>query len=302
MICDKIYETIGNTPVVKVHGFDEENRAELYAKLEYFNPGGSVKDRIAYYIIRTMEEEGRLKKSDTLVEATSGNTGIGLSLVARSLGYKVVIVMPETMSEERKRLMKAYGAELILTDGKKGMAGAVAHAELLVKEKGYVAVRQFENQLNPKAHRETTALEIIKDFDDLDVFVAGIGTGGTISGTGEVLKDHYKNLKIIGVEPDSSAVLSGEKSGPHKIQGIGAGFVPKTLNEKIYDELVRVKNEDAYKYTVEIARTNGLLLGISSGAAFYAALEEAKKLGREKKVLFIAPDNGERYLSTGLYD
>ncbi len=302
MIYDKIYETIGNTPVVKVHGFDEENRAELYAKLEYFNPGGSVKDRIAYYIIRTMEEEGRLKKSDTLVEATSGNTGIGLSLVARSLGYKVVIVMPETMSEERKRLMKAYGAELILTDGKKGMAGAVAHAELLVKEKGYVAVRQFENQLNPKAHRETTALEIIKDFDDLDVFVAGIGTGGTISGTGEVLKDHYKNLKIIGVEPDSSAVLSGEKSGPHKIQGIGAGFVPKTLNERIYDELVRVKNEDAYKYTVEIARTNGLLLGISSGAAFYAALEEAKKLGREKKVLFIAPDNGERYLSTGLYD
>ena len=302
MIYDKIYETIGNTPVVKVHGFDEENRAELYAKLEYFNPGGSVKDRIAYYIIRTMEEEGSLNKSDTLVEATSGNTGIGLSLVARSLGYKVVIVMPETMSEERKRLMKAYGAELILTDGKKGMAGAVAHAELLVKEKGYVAVRQFENQLNPKAHRETTALEIIKDFDDLDVFVAGIGTGGTISGTGEVLKDHYKNLKIIGVEPDSSAVLSGEKSGPHKIQGIGAGFVPKTLNERIYDELVRVKNEDAYKYTVEIARTNGLLLGISSGAAFYAALEEAKKLGREKKVLVIAPDNGERYLSTGLYD
>lgn len=302
MIYDKIYETIGNTPVVKVHGFDEENRAELYAKLEYFNPGGSVKDRIAYYIIRTMEEEGRLKKSDTLVEATSGNTGIGLSLVARSLGYKVVIVMPETMSEERKRLMKAYGAELILTDGKKGMAGAVAQADLLVKEKGYIAVRQFENQLNPRAHRETTGPEIIEDFDDLDVFVAGIGTGGTISGTGEVLKDHYKNLKIIGVEPDSSAVLSGEKSGPHKIQGIGAGFVPKTLNEKIYDELVRVKNEEAYKYSVELARTNGLLVGISSGAAFYAALEEAKKLGRGKKVLFIAPDNGERYLSTGLYD
>ncbi len=302
MIYDKIYETIGNTPVVKVHGFDEENRAELYAKLEYFNPGGSVKDRIAYYIINTMEKEGRLKKTDTLVEATSGNTGIGITMVARSLGYEVVIVMPEAMSEERKRLMKAYGAKLILTEGSLGMAGAVAHADKLVKDKGYIPIHQFENMLNPKAHRETTALEIIDDFDHLDAFVAGIGTGGTISGTGEVLKDHYKDIRIVGVEPDSSAVLSGEKSGPHKIQGIGAGFIPKTLNEKIYDELVRVKNEDAYSYTVEIARTNGLLLGISSGAAFYAALEEARKLGRGKKVLFLAPDNGERYLSTGLYD
>lgn len=301
MIYENILETIGSTPVVKIHGYDEENRAEVYAKVEFFNPGGSVKDRIALNMVESMERDGLLKVGDTIVEPTSGNTGIGIAMVAAQKGYKAVFVMPETMSVERRKLLLAYGAELVLTDGAKGMSGAIAKAKELVEEKGYIIMSQFENGYNPEAHVKTTAKEIVNDFAELDAFVAGVGTGGTITGTGVALKETYENIKIVAVEPESSPVMSGGSSGPHKIQGIGAGFIPDVLDMGVVDEIIKISNEDALSGAREIAVTNGLLLGISSGAALTAALEVARELGAGKKVLFIAPDNGERYLSTELY-
>lgn len=302
MIFDTIVNTIGNTPVVKIHGFEEENRAEIYAKLEFFNPGGSVKDRIGKTMLLEMEKRGELKPGMTIVEPTSGNTGIGLAMTAAARGYRAVFVMPETMSNERKLLLKAFGAELVLTPGAKGMKGAIEEAKRLEMEEGYVMMKQFDNPDNVKAHVEGTALEILNDLPDLDAFVAGVGTGGTLTGNAKVLKEHNKDILIFAVEPSASAVLSGEQAGPHKIQGIGAGFIPSVMDTNLVNRVLKIENEEAYQYAVEIAQTQGILLGISGGAALLGAIKVAKELGVGKKVLFIAPDNGERYLSTGLYE
>ena len=303
MIFSNTIELIGNTPIVKVNFLSEDdNIADVYVKLEKYNPGGSIKDRAALGMIEKAEKLGKLKKGDTIVEPTSGNTGIGLAMVGRLKGYKVVIVMPNTMSKERRDLIKAYGAELILTDGTKGMKGAIEEGERLVKEKGYFMPQQFTNEANPEKHYETTANEIIKDIPDLDAFVAGVGTGGTISGVGKKLKELKNDIKIVAVEPDKSKVISGGEPGPHSIQGIGAGFIPEIYDEKVVDEVFPVKDEDAIKYAREFAFKQAILIGISSGAALYAAIEVAKKLGKGKKVLAIAPDGGEKYISMGLYD
>lgn len=301
-----ITEVIGNTPLVKLNKIVPEDSAEIYVKLEYQNPGSSVKDRIAISMIETAEKEGILKPGATIVEPTSGNTGIGLALVAAAKGYKAILVMPETMSIERRNLLRAYGAELVLTPGAEGMKGAIRRAEELKAENpGYFIPQQFQNPANPKVHRETTGPEIveaIKAFDGkLDGFVAGIGTGGTITGTGEVLREHFPHIKIAAVEPSSSPVLSGGKPGPHKIQGIGAGFVPDILNTKIYDQIIAVDNDDAFETSRRVAKEEGILGGISSGAAIFAALKLAKELGKGKRVVAITPSNGERYLSTPLY-
>lgn len=302
MIFQTIVDTIGNTPIVKVHGFEEENRAEVYVKLEFFNPGGSVKDRVGKMMLLEMEKRGDLKPGATIVEPTSGNTGIGLAMVAAARGYKAVFVMPETMSNERKLLLKAFGAELVLTPGAKGMKGSIEEAERLEREEGYVMMKQFDNPDNVKAHVEGTALEILKDLPDLDAFVAGVGTGGTLTGNAKVLKEHNKDILVCAVEPATSAVLSKEPAGPHKIQGIGAGFIPSVMDMSLVNRILKVEDEEAYQFAVEIAKTQGLLLGVSGGAALSGALKIAKELGPGKKVLFIAPDNGERYLSTGLYE
>ncbi len=302
MIFQTIVDTIGNTPIVKVHGFEEENRAEVYAKLEFFNPGGSVKDRVGKMMLLEMEKRGDLKPGATIVEPTSGNTGIGLAMVAAARGYKAVFVMPETMSNERKLLLKAFGAELVLTPGAKGMKGSIEEAERLEREEGYVMMKQFDNPDNVKAHVEGTALEILKDLPDLDAFVAGVGTGGTLTGNAKVLKEHNKDILVCAVEPATSAVLSKEPAGPHKIQGIGAGFIPSVMDMSLVNRILKVEDEEAYQFAVEVAKTQGLLLGVSGGAALSGALKIAKELGPGKKVLFIAPDNGERYLSTGLYE
>lgn len=302
MIYETIVQTIGKTPIVKINSVHEEDMAEIYAKLEFFNPGGSVKDRIAANMILGMQKEGALKKGDVIVEPTSGNTGIGAAMVGAALGYKVVLVMPETMSIERRKLQKAYGAELVLTEGAKGMKGAIEKATELVREKGYVMLSQFENKFNPQAHELTTAKEIMDDFGELDAFVAGVGTGGTLSGTARVLKANGYKTKIVAVEPNDSAVISGDKPGPHKIQGIGAGFIPATLETAYIDEIERVDNDEAFETARKLAKDEGILLGISGGAALAAAVKVAKRLGKGKKVLFIAPDNGERYLSTPLYE
>ena len=302
MIYENIVQTIGKTPIVKINSVREEGMAEIYAKLEFFNPGGSVKDRIAANMILGMQKEGALKKGDVIVEPTSGNTGIGAAMVGAALGYKVVLVMPETMSIERRKLQKAYGAELVLTEGAKGMKGAIEKASELVREKGYVMLSQFENKFNPQAHELTTAKEIMDDFKELDAFVAGVGTGGTLSGTARALKANGYKTKIVAVEPNDSAVISGEKPGPHKIQGIGAGFIPATLDTAYIDEIERVDNDEAFEAARKLAKEEGILLGISGGAALAAAVKVAKRLGKGKKVLFIAPDNGERYLSTPLYE
>ncbi|WP_203636072.1 cysteine synthase A, partial [Thermobrachium celere] len=276
--------------------------AEIYVKVEFFNPGGSVKDRIALNMIEEAEKEGLLKKGDTIIEPTSGNTGIGLAMVCAAKGYRLILVMPETMSIERRRILKAYGAELILTEGSKGMKGAVEKAIQLAEEKGYFMPMQFENIYNPKAHMKTTALEILDDMEGkIDMFVAGVGTGGTITGVGEVLKQKIKDIKIVAVEPKDSAVLSGGSPGPHKIQGIGAGFIPKILNRDVIDEIVAVSNEDAMEYARLLAKKEGILVGISSGAALYAAVLKAKELGKGKRIVVILPDTGERYLSTELF-
>lgn len=301
MIYNKITETIGNTPVLRFREFETEGSAEIYGKLEFFNPGGSIKDRIASFIMDEMKKEGKIKPGDTIVEPTSGNTGIGIAMSAAANGFKAVMVMPDTMSVERQKILKAYGAEIVLTPGKLGMNGAVEEAERLVRDKGYIMFDQFNNTKNPKAHENSTALEIINDFESLDAFVAGVGTGGTIMGNGPALKKHYSDIEIVAVEPDVSAILSGEKPGPHKIQGIGANFIPSIVDTDTFDKIEKISSEDAYKNAVLSAATTGVMLGISGGAALSAAIKTAKRLGKGKKVLFIAPDNGERYLSTDLY-
>ncbi|GEA19023.1 cysteine synthase A [Moorella sp. E306M] len=297
-----ITQLIGRTPVVSLQRL-VENGAAIYVKLEYFNPGASVKDRIALSMIEAAEAEGKLKPGATIVEPTSGNTGIGLAMIAAARGYRLIIVMPETMSIERRKLLAAYGAEFILTPGHLGMKGAVDKAMELVRENpDYFMPQQFENPANPDVHRRTTAREILEQMGkDLDAFVAGVGTGGTITGVGEVLKQEIPGIKIIAVEPAASPVLSGGRPGPHKIQGIGAGFIPQVLRREVIDEVVTVSNEDALMTARRLAQMEGLLVGISSGAAVYAALQVARRLGKGKKVLAIAPDTGERYLSTELF-
>ncbi|MGK9430722.1 cysteine synthase A [Bacillus atrophaeus] len=302
-VANSITELIGNTPIVKLNRLVEENSADVYLKLEYMNPGSSVKDRIGFAMIEAAEKEGKLKAGDTIIEPTSGNTGIGLAMVAAAKGLKAILVMPDTMSMERRNLLRAYGAELVLTPGAEGMKGAIKKAEELAEEHGYFVPQQFNNPANAEIHRQTTGKEIVEQLgeDQLDAFVAGIGTGGTITGAGEVLKEAYPSIRIYAVEPSDSPVLSGGKPGPHKIQGIGAGFVPEILNTEVYDEIFPVKNEEAFEYARKAAREEGILGGISSGAAIYAALQVAKKLGKGKKVLAVIPSNGERYLSTPLY-
>ncbi|WP_226086338.1 MULTISPECIES: cysteine synthase A [Mesobacillus] len=301
-IANSITELIGQTPIVKLNGLGDDQSADVYLKLEYMNPGSSVKDRIALAMIEDAEANGVLKQGDTIIEPTSGNTGIGLAMVAAAKGYKAILVMPETMSMERRNLLRAYGAELVLTPGPEGMGGAIRKASELAKEKGYFMPQQFENGANPSVHERTTGPEIVEQMgDQLDAFISGIGTGGTITGAGKVLREKYKDIKIIAVEPTDSPVLSGGKPGPHKIQGIGAGFVPGVLDTNVYDEIIKVENEQAFEYARRAAKEAGILGGISSGAAIYAALETAKKLGKGKKVLAVIPSNGERYLSTPLY-
>ncbi len=301
-VANSITDLIGETPIVKLNNLVDPDMADVYLKLEFMNPGSSVKDRIALAMIEVAEKEGTLKLGDTIIEPTSGNTGIGLAMVAAAKGYKLVVVMPETMSLERRNLLRAYGAELVLTPGPEGMNGAVKKAEDLANENGYFMPQQFKNAANPEVHRLTTGPEIVKQMgSQLDAFISGIGTGGTITGAGPVLKENYPNIKLYAVEPADSPILAGGKPGPHKIQGLGANFIPEVLNTEIYDEIIHVKNEEAFEYARRAAREEGLLGGISSGAAISAALKVAKELGRGKKVLAIIPSNGERYLTTALY-
>jgi cysteine synthase A len=302
-----ITEIVGHTPLVELVNFNKNNNLgrTVIAKIEGLNPAGSVKDRIANTIIEDYEAKGILKEGSTIIEPTSGNTGIGLAAISAAKGYRLIITLPETMSVERRNLIKAYGAELLLTDGSKGMKGAIAKAEELNKEiPNSINAGQFVNPANPKAHFLTTGPEIWEDTDgNVDIFVAGIGTGGTISGTGEYLKSKNPNVKIVAVEPESSPVLSKGVAGPHKIQGIGAGFVPDTLNTKIYDAIITVSNEDAFKTGAEVVKSDGVFIGISSGAALYAAkLLAQREENKGKKIVVLLPDNGDRYLSTPLFN
>ncbi|MDC3417908.1 cysteine synthase A [Aquibacillus salsiterrae] len=301
-VAQSMIDLIGNTPIVKLNRTADADGAEIYLKLEFMNPGSSVKDRIALAMVEAAEKDGKLKEGDTIIEPTSGNTGIGLALVAAVKGYKAILVMPDTMSMERRNLLRAYGAELVLTPGAEGMKGAIKKAEELQKENGYFMPQQFSNIANPDVHARTTGKEIVEQMgDQLDAFVSGIGTGGTITGAGRVLKENYKDIKIYAVEPTASPILSGGQPGPHKIQGIGAGFVPDILDTEVYDEVITVSNEDAFASAREAAKKDGVLGGISSGAAIHAAKQVAKQLGKGKKVLAVIPSNGERYLSTPLY-
>lgn len=303
---DKITDLIGGTPILKLNNYIALNElpASIYAKLEYFNPAGSVKDRIAKAMIDDAEAKGALKPGAVIIEPTSGNTGIGLAAVAASKGYRIILTMPETMSVERRNLLKAYGAELVLTDGAKGMKGAIAKAEELAQQiEGGFIPSQFTNSANPTAHFNTTGPEIWEDMDGkVDIFVAGVGTGGTVSGVGKYLKSKNPNVKVVAVEPAGSPVLSKGVAGPHKIQGIGAGFVPETLDTKIYDEIIAVENEDAFATGKTLARKEGLLVGISSGAAVYAATQLAKRPeNKGKNIVVLLPDTGDRYLSTPMF-
>lgn len=306
MIYKSATDLVGNTPLVEINNFKEKYNlsVRLLAKLEYFNPAGSVKDRIAKAIIEDAEKNGLLKKGSVIIEPTSGNTGIGLASVAAAKGYRIIITMPETMSIERRNIMKAYGAELVLTDGAKGMKGAIEKAEELAAEteNSFIA-GQFVNPVNPATHKETTGPEIWNDTQGkVDIFVAGVGTGGTISGVGEYLKSKNPDIKIVAVEPADSPVLSKGQAGPHKIQGIGAGFVPDTLNTDIYDEIITVENEDAFTMGREFAKTEGVLVGISSGAALWAAKHLAEKAeNKDKTIVVLLPDTGDRYLSTPMF-
>lgn len=303
---DKITDLIGGTPILKLNNYIALNElpANIYAKLEYFNPAGSVKDRIAKAMIDDAEAKGALKPGAVIIEPTSGNTGIGLAAVAASKGYRIILTMPETMSVERRNLLKAYGAELVLTDGAKGMKGAIAKAEELAQQiEGGFIPSQFTNSANPTAHFNTTGPEIWEDTDGkVDIFVAGVGTGGTVSGVGKYFKSKNPNVKVVAVEPAGSPVLSKGVAGPHKIQGIGAGFVPETLDTKIYDEIIAVENEDAFATGRTLARKEGLLVGISSGAAVYAATQLAKRPeNKGKNIVVLLPDTGDRYLSTPMF-
>ena len=301
---EKILEQIGNSPLVRLKKLEKENSAAIYAKVEAFNPGGSVKDRICLAMIEKAEMDGCVRPGDTVIEPTSGNTGIGLSMVCAVKGYKLILTMPDTMSVERRRLLAAYGAELILTPGGQGMRGAVMKAEELAVAHGYLLPQQFRNPANPEMHRKTTGPEIIAAMNGLSIdgFVAGVGTGGTITGAGEVLRKYNPGIHIVAIEPADSPILSGGMPGPHKIQGIGAGFIPEVLNTSVYNEVIPVSNEDAFAYTRVLAKEEGLLAGISSGAALCGALKVAEKLGKGKNVVVILPDTGERYLSTGVFD
>ena len=298
-----VIEQIGNTPLLRLAALEAPGSAAVYAKAEFFNPGGSVKDRICLSMIEAAERDGLLKQGMTVVEPTSGNTGIGLSMICAVKGYKLILTMPDTMTVERRRLLAAYGAELVLTPGAQGMRGAVQKAEELAAQPGHVMMQQFKNPANPEVHRKTTGPEILGALagQSVDAFVAGVGTGGTITGVGEVLKAHNGGVCIVAVEPDASPILSGGQPGPHKIQGIGAGFVPDVLNTKVYDEIIRVTNEDAYDTARRLARDEGILVGISSGANVFAALQVAKRLGPGKNVVTVLCDTGERYLSTGVF-
>ena len=301
-IANSITELIGETPVVKLNHIVDADSADVYLKLEYMNPGSSVKDRIALAMIEAAEQSGQLKAGDTIIEPTSGNTGIGLAWVAAAKGYKAILVMPDTMSLERRSLLRAYGAQLILTPGAEGMKGAIGKANELAEQHGYFIPQQFENPANPEIHRNTTGKELVEQFPDgLDAFISGVGTGGTVTGAGEVLKEKFPEIKIYAVEPTDSPVLSGGKPGGHKIQGIGAGFVPEVINTEVYDEVIKVSNEDAFETSRRVGQEEGILGGISAGAAVHAALQVAKQLGKGKKVVAIIPDNGERYLSTALF-
>ncbi|HCT96191.1 cysteine synthase A [Vagococcus sp.] len=299
-----VTELIGHTPIVKLNRVVGDDSADVFVKLEFFNPGGSVKDRIALAMVEEAERRGLLKPGYTIVEPTSGNTGVGLSMVAAAKGYKIVIVMPDTMSKERQQLMKAYGAELILTPGAEGMKGAIAKAEEIAAQENHFMPLQFDNLANPSIHERTTANEILEAISakEIDAFVAGVGTGGTITGVSHILKQENSEMAVYAVEPAESEILRGGAHQPHKIQGIGAGFVPKVLDTDSYDKVLPISSERAIEVTKQVARKEGLLLGISSGAAIAAALDVAKELGKGHQVIVLAPDNGERYLSTGIFD
>ena len=302
-IYNDVTELIGRTPLLRINKLTGENDATVLIKLERNNPGGSVKDRIAYNMIKRAEEEGRLKPGGTIIEPTSGNTGIGLAMVAAALGYKVILTMPETMSIERRKLLKAYGAEIIVTPGKEGMKGAIKKAEeILAETENAIIPQQFENPANPAIHEKTTGVEIWEDTGGkVDYFVSGVGTGGTLTGAGRYLKERNPELKIIAVEPANSPVISGGDPGPHKIQGIGAGFIPAILDTELIDEIYKITDEEAMETARQAARKEGILIGISSGAALAAALKIAQKAGKGKTIVAIAPDTGERYLSTELF-
>ncbi|GMQ62621.1 cysteine synthase A [Vallitalea maricola] len=302
-VYDNILKLVGKTPLVKINKLNDTH-ANIYGKVEYFNPGGSIKDRIGLAMIEDGEKKGLINKDTVILEPTSGNTGIGIAMTGAVKGYRVILTMPDTMSKERQNLLKAYGAELVLTPGTKGMKGTIDKIEELKQEyPNHFVPQQFNNVSNPGVHRKTTALEIINDMDGkVDIFVAGVGTGGTITGIGEILKDKIEGVKIVAVEPDNSAVLSGENPGPHKLQGIGAGFVPNVLNKDVIDEIIKVKDEDAFTTMRTLARKEGMLVGISSSAAVFAALQIAKKEeNKGKNIVVILPDNGERYLSMNIF-